>query len=471
MLKLVRALRGCAKRKDVAGAVQLFERHADAGIALPRDAYHTLLSLAVLEDATDVRRQVQWHMRKHDVPVDEVTLTLEVRALVREGDLAAAASGLQTAEVDGIIPKHRTFATLLHALCQERDVETTAAVLAQMQRQGVEMTESDLIQTATLMAATGDETGLETQLHALKELVPRLSKSSIDMLQRALDAATQGHHAVLSTVDSSGRCSCCGARVVALSLSDEQSEQMRRALLGAAAARGGREELIRFGEWVGAREYRYIIDGANVAYRGQNFEGGRFSFTQLELMRRELLNRADGAGPLIILPERYVTADRIPNHVRGGTGTVPVSADEAARVAQWRASGHLWVCPNDSNDDWYWMYAVAVLGANARVLTHDAMRDHVEMARLEDPQSWKFFQRWKERHIVPFQFSFGATPERGEPELVLHPRPSFSREIQWGASGWHFPSDVAGQEDVWLCARRGRQSSTPESSADGRVAP
>ena len=107
MLKLVRALRGCAKRKDVAGAVQLFERHADAGIALPRDAYHTLLSLAVLEDATDVRRQVQWHMRKHDVPVDEVTLTLEVRALVREGDLAAAASGLQTAEVDGIIPKHR----------------------------------------------------------------------------------------------------------------------------------------------------------------------------------------------------------------------------------------------------------------------------------------------------------------------------------------------------------------------------
>jgi hypothetical protein len=30
--------------------------------------------------------------------------------------------------------------------------------------------------------------------------------------------------------------------------------------------------------------FDYVIDGANVAYRGQNFEGGGFSFDQIDLV-------------------------------------------------------------------------------------------------------------------------------------------------------------------------------------------
>ena len=48
------------------------------------------------------------------------------------------------------------------------------------------------------------------------------------------------------------------------------------------SARRLRRDLIRFGEWVAARRCRLIIDGPNVGYRNQNFEGGRFSFTQVE---------------------------------------------------------------------------------------------------------------------------------------------------------------------------------------------
>ena len=157
--------------------------------------------------------------------------------------------------------------------------------------------------------------------------------------------------------------------------------------------RGQRGELERFGAWVAgaAAPFAYIVDGANVGYRSQNFEGGRFSFAQVEIARLALRERAGGREPLLVLPARYVGADgAVPNHTALATGVgigsrkrraeanrmEPLSADDAACVARWRAAGALWEVPDAANDDWHWMYATLLGGADARVLTNDEMRDH-----------------------------------------------------------------------------------------------
>ena len=42
----------------------------------------------------------------------------------------------------------------------------------------------------------------------------------------------------------------------------------------------------------------------------------------------------------------------------------PLSADDVACVARWRAAGALWEVPDAANDDWHWVYATLLGGAD-----------------------------------------------------------------------------------------------------------
>ena len=39
--------------------------------------------------------------------------------------------------------------------------------------------------------------------------------------------------------------------------------------------------------------------------------------------------------------------------------------EDREAMERWRRDGHLWVCPEGSNDDWYWMLATVILGEPA----------------------------------------------------------------------------------------------------------
>jgi hypothetical protein len=51
------------------------------------------------------------------------------------------------------------------------------------------------------------------------------------------------------------------------------------------------------------KPYTAIVDGANVAYFGQNFEQGKFNYYQIQFLVDALESK--GEHPLVILPQKY----------------------------------------------------------------------------------------------------------------------------------------------------------------------
>jgi hypothetical protein len=80
----------------------------------------------------------------------------------------------------------------------------------------------------------------------------------------------------------SGECPNCNGVMQKLFLEESDRLQVRDQLMRMLGDRSGRLE--DFDSWLKRREeYVYIVDGANVAYTRQNFDNGRFSFTQVRL--------------------------------------------------------------------------------------------------------------------------------------------------------------------------------------------
>ena len=150
------------------------------------------------------------------------------------------------------------------------------------------------------------------------------------------------------------------------------------------------------------------------------------------------------------MPPEYMNEVTVPNHTSSNPANQAreqeVTPAERAYMRAWRAGGvGLWVCPEGTSDDWYWMYATVVAGADARVLSNDEMRDHAfrmlapsYFARcalglaLDGDMGWRgrkprgLWRRWRSRHLVRFDFSHGASQGRPEPMLTLTEPPAFS---------------------------------------------
>ena len=384
--------------------------------------------------------------------------------MVGKAKPAEAMETLATAPREGMAPKLRTFAPVLQGLLAQQDLERAGELRAQMNSLGVMMGEDEyvgfIVATIARMGqppptpGSSDEhdtstTALASRLRDLQHAQTTVKPASSAILLAAFDTpafTARGAHARLATMDADGTCSNCGAQLRALTLDGAERERMQSTLMTAARAHheGTAEDLRRFKEWVSLRwqghddvaPSPYVIDAANVGYRNQNIEGGSFSFAQVELARVHLKAKAGGAEPLIVIPRSYL-AKHVPNktHYRDGHFKRRSREDEAL-VKSWRARGALWATPNGSYDDWYWMLAVLEIGAHARVLTNDEMRDHREHMLLGP-----HLARWQARHVIHYNFSHSAKEERPLPELETHEPLPYSVEIQSDESfeHWHLP--------------------------------
>ena len=490
--------------RNAAGAVEAFDRAVrDIGGAFETRIYHKLLAL-LLDLPADWAR-VRQQMLESGAERDETTVTLELRGLVHAGELDEAISCAVAAQQQLKLElKLRTFAPLLAAVCARDDTAAARQLQETMGAAGVAKGEDEMVQLAALCARTGDHDGFESHLYELQASHQMIATTSLQLLRAACAsaetasgnggdgeharaeasasaasnapavsaaaAASADHarpHAAVGTCPG-GVCSCCGTQLVALPLSTEQRREMCDDLLRTAAAHSeeSRADLLRFGEWVVQQGFTHIVDGPNVAYRSQNFAGGSFSYVQVDLACRTL-RESTGRPPLLVLPSHYVGEEAgatVPNHTSSSANTTRehvLTAAEAARVATWRrgdGDARLWVCVEGASDDWYWMYATVVAGAEARVLSNDEMRDH--SLRLLKPA---YFARWKARHVIHFDFSHGAQSDRPEPVISLREPPAFSVEIQRSEGArddddararWHLP--VGPDAAEWLCVALNR---------------
>jgi hypothetical protein len=91
---------------------------------------------------------------------------------------------------------------------------------------------------------------------------------------------------------------------------------------GGAGAQAGHAKMIAFEQamrarFASGRPLRFVVDGANVAYCHQNFHGGSFAYSQIDVMLERLIKDYGCSYEeiLLLVPEKYLQ-DVVPNHVR-----------------------------------------------------------------------------------------------------------------------------------------------------------
>ncbi|EEC46713.1 predicted protein [Phaeodactylum tricornutum CCAP 1055/1] len=282
---------------------------------------------------------------------------------------------------------------------------------------------------------------------------------------------------------SSGHCPVSGVKLRLMSLEPEQAKAFKQNILDMATSEQDRYELKskqkraqrsdfilnEFMKWLDTRAgdpFTAILDGPNIGYYMQNFEGGRFSYHQLKFVVDSLESMNE--KPLVILPRKYAN-DRI--HLTIG-GVMQTLKKEELQIRNYLIkTGRVYLVPPGHLDDYFWMLSslstqttarngrdLSVLpgdpggrwpGARPMLISNDQMRDH-KLDLLEP----KLFRRWYSNFMVHYNFAAFVGGQCSHPDIGFNPADFFSREIQMnqrvgGASCWHFP--LTDFENEWFC--------------------
>jgi pentatricopeptide repeat protein len=274
-------------------------------------------------------------------------------------------------------------------------------------------------------------------------------------------------------------CPNCGGKLRALVLGESERERVRLGLVDIASSTSLHQmkNIKTFDDWLRKQnDFKYIIDGANVAYHGQKFsykqvESGKFSYKQVELVVDEMLARGDGRV-LVLLPRSYdqnivpnSCGSYIPNEKKGRKRVTSISKNDKRIIDRFKNENMLYLVPPGADDDWYWIYATVAKDRQsmAYVVTNDLMRDH-RLAFLEP----RPFIHWRTTQVMSFSFSKPVKEDSDHPETFIINPAKYSREIQMSqdmeqgclTDRWHIP---ASDRRAWLCLTTGTFPSSSSS--------
>jgi mitochondrial ribonuclease P protein 3 len=190
-----------------------------------------------------------------------------------------------------------------------------------------------------------------------------------------------------------------------------------------------------------------LIDGANVGYYEQNFNGApkHVDYYQIHWMVQHLQVVCQ-KKVLLVMHSRHFASNFMPSYAR------PI-------VQEWIDTNVLYQTPPGMNDDWFWLHAALHYGPGTCIVTNDEMRDH--HFQMIAPRS---FVRWRDRHQIHFTFgswisSFSTssssllsnvgTPEQRREVLLRYPDP-YSRRIQRVKDGLVVPLPKRGDTNRFL---------------------
>jgi len=355
--------------------------------------------------------------------------------------------------------QRRTVQPLLDRLCTDGHARAAVRLWRRSEKEGASFFARDYAAMLEASCRSGDLALVLPLLRRLRDgAEERLACEDLDRVERGLAAARlpSGSKAfevqrVTIASDDLG-CAHCGTPLSLLTLNADQRALVRTRLRQRAAVvdRSGFlvDFLQRFADWLltSPSNFDCVIDGPNVGYEDQNYEGGTFNYYQVEDLRQEL--QLAGMQPLIVMPSKYMPSKfegaKIPNHTRRQRYRhTELSVADLLIIEHWRQLGVVYEAEVSGKDDWLWMYA-SLLGEGRRVVTNDEMRDHW-LHLLE----WHLFRRWKESQIIHFDFKRFEDPDTWQIELT-YPKP-WTRATQTSADGtWHI---ACADDDSWVCAR------------------
>lgn len=279
---------------------------------------------------------------------------------------------------------------------------------------------------------------------------------------------------------ATGYCLATNTFLRLLELESHQKSQMKKGLLKLVGKGRPTEAMQSFWQWLRIRtgpRFTAIVDGANVAYYMQNFDGGRFNFAQIEFVVEALQD--SGENPLVILPQKYLK-DSFTIATGGQAKRQTLDAVDVSIIERMERCGCLYAVPAGMLDDYFWISATVIdqdtsnitskksarqadalerdskrlgSGSHPVVVSNDQIRDHKEFELLEP----KAFNRWYSNTIVNYNFTGFVGNECIDPDIAFTPADKYSCEIQGnqaenGTISWHFPVHDWHTSD-WFCIR------------------
>ena len=186
-----------------------------------------------------------------------------------------------------------------------------------------------------------------------------------------------------------------------------------------------------------------LIDGANVGYYEQNFNGApkHVDYHQIDWMVQHFVHQKRKV--LLIMHSRHFAANWMPPYAQ------PI-------VQKWIKHRILYQTPPGMNDDWFWLHAALHFGPGTCIVTNDEMRDH--HFQMIAPRA---FIRWRDRHQIHFDFGHWVTPpepyqrtasnegKKVRAVILKYPDP-YSRRIQRVLDGLVIPLPKRGDTNRFL---------------------
>ena len=184
-----------------------------------------------------------------------------------------------------------------------------------------------------------------------------------------------------------------------------------------------------------------LIDGANVGYYEQNFNGApkHVDYHQINWMVQHIIHKLK-KSVLLIMHSRHFASNLMPKFAQ------PI-------VQGWIDQNILYQTPPGMNDDWFWLHAALHFGPGTCIVTNDEMRDH--HFQMIAPRS---FIRWRDRHQIHFQFGHWIQEQnQSQPndngkarEVILQYPDPYSRRIQRVLDGLVIPLPKRGDTNRFM---------------------
>lgn len=454
------AIQMAARRKSAQDAYQAYTHAINTGLKLTLDSYATLLYLcsggndwnteiqnvdnnAPPVDGTDGGQSsrldlYEWgqsllnDMTERGIKPNEICYTALARMAARKGDAAGALDIAKRVAQSGCAPRLRCFVPALTAFAEFQDGPGAFAVDEEIGKAGLEPGESEF--ALLLHAAAGGGVAWDRVEDVLRRMGRELTVLEDDTLVKAERCFRSQRDAswevcAQCTVDADGSCALAGGAVKAIDLSTAEYEDFLNGIEDLAKRHERHPNDFRsFVQWLDANgPFGVVVDAANVAFFGQNFDSGGFNFSQIAQVVEKLRSLHPEKKPLVVL------------HVARTKSPAAQDPEAAALLERLREEGMFYATPQGSNDDWYWMYAAVSTGSQGLLVSNDEMRDH--MFQMLAP---RYFGRWKQRHQLRYKFSGSPTKLCFE-----YPAPYTTCVQQLESGAWMLP----GSDGRWLCAR------------------